>query len=114
MVKISLIKQNNSKIDASSVPAVAVFVGATSGIGKFTLGSLARLGFPFKAYVVGRKETKQAFSPFLEELRKANAAAELIWTEGQVSLLSDVKRICDEIKSRESKIDLLFLTAGYI
>lgn len=113
MVNISLIRQSNNQIDESSVPRVAVFVGGTSGIGKITLADIAGLGIGFKAYVIGRKESEQSFKPFLEELHQAKPNANVIWVEGQVSLLSEVKRVCDHIKTLESKVDLLFMTTGY-
>ena len=42
-----------------------------------------------------------------------NPKAEIIWTEGEISLLAETKRVCDVIKSKESSVDLLFPTAGY-
>ncbi|KAF2875856.1 hypothetical protein BDV95DRAFT_562768 [Massariosphaeria phaeospora] len=113
MVKISLIRQSNSRIDESSAPRVAVFAGGTSGIGKLTLAELAGLGTSFKAYVVGRKESERSFKTFIGDLHQTNPNAEIIWVEGEISLLSEVKRICDHIKTLESRIDLFFLTAGY-
>ncbi|CAG5179230.1 uncharacterized protein ALTATR162_LOCUS9098 [Alternaria atra] len=114
MVHISQIKESNVQIDEESAPRVAVFVGGTSGIGKLTLNALARLGTHFKAYVIGRQESEAAFKPFIEELHLANANASIIWVEGHISLLSEVKRTCDYIKELETSIDLLFMTAGYV
>jgi NAD(P)-dependent dehydrogenase (short-subunit alcohol dehydrogenase family) len=114
MVKFSLIKKSNSQIDGASAPRVAVFVGGTSGVGKLTLGAIAKLGTTFKAYVVGRKESEASFKPFAESLHEANPNAEIVWIEGQVSLLSEAKRVCDHIKTLESSIDLLFMTTGYV
>jgi NAD(P)-dependent dehydrogenase (short-subunit alcohol dehydrogenase family) len=114
MVHISQIKESNVQIDEESAPRVAVFVGGTSGIGKLTLNALARLGTHFKAYVVGRQESEAAFKLFIEELHLANANASIIWVEGHISLLSEVKRICNYIKELETSIDLLFMTAGYV
>jgi hypothetical protein len=48
-----------------------------------------------------------------EELSDINPKAEIVWLEGEISLLSENKRLCEIIKSRESQVDLLFLTAGY-
>jgi NAD(P)-dependent dehydrogenase (short-subunit alcohol dehydrogenase family) len=114
MVHISKIKESNAQVDEESAPRVAVLVSGTSGIGKLTLGAIARLGTHFKAYVIGRPESEAAFKPFIEELHAANANASIVWVEGQVSLLSEVKRICDYIKKLETSIDLLFLTTGYV
>jgi NAD(P)-dependent dehydrogenase (short-subunit alcohol dehydrogenase family) len=113
MVNLTQIRASNAQIDEASAPRVAIFVGGTSGIGKLTLGAIAKLGTNFKAYVVGRKESKAAFETFAESLRLANTNADIVWIEGQVSLLFEVKRICDHIKTLESSIDLLFMTTGY-
>ncbi|KAF2831568.1 hypothetical protein CC86DRAFT_140909 [Ophiobolus disseminans] len=113
MVKISLIKQSNEQVDESSAPHVAVFVGGTAGIGKITLSKIASLGTNFKAYIIGRKSSEHSFRPVIEDLHKANPNAKLIWVEGEASLLSEVKIICDHIKTLESSIDLLFMTPGY-
>lgn len=113
MVNRTSIKTSNSQITQSSVPRVAVFVGGTAGIGKLTLGGLARLGLDFKAYVIGRKESEVSFRPFTEDLQAANPKASIIWVEGEVSLLSEAKRVCDHIKTLETSIDLLFMTPGF-
>ena len=114
MVHLTKIKESNAHIDKETAPRIAVFVSGTSGIGKITLGAVAKLGTNFKAYVVGRKESKAAFQPFIDELHTANPNASIIWVEGQVTLLSEVKRICDYIRKLETSIDLLFLTTGYV
>ncbi|KAH6689486.1 hypothetical protein F5X68DRAFT_260167 [Plectosphaerella plurivora] len=113
MVAINEIKVANAKLTASTVPRVSVFVGGTSGIGKATIKRLASTGFPVKIYVVGRKSTRPAMEPFLDELRTANPKADLVWAEGEIALLSEVKRICRDIEAAESSVDLLFLSAGY-
>jgi NAD(P)-dependent dehydrogenase (short-subunit alcohol dehydrogenase family) len=114
MVHLSQIKENNAHIDEESAPRVAVFVGGTSGIGKLTLNAIAGLGTHFKAYVVGRQESEASSKPFIEGLHAANTDASIVWVEGQVSLLSEAKRICDDIKKLETSIDLLFMTTGYV
>jgi NAD(P)-dependent dehydrogenase (short-subunit alcohol dehydrogenase family) len=113
MVKLSMIRHSNAHIDETSAPRVAVFVGGTAGIGKLTLDALVRPGTKSKAYVVGRKESEQAFKPFAQSLREANPNADIVWIEGQVTLLSEAKRVCDYIRTLESSIDLLFMTTGY-
>lgn len=114
MVSIRQVRTSNAALTEDTAPRTAVFVGGTSGIGKATLAALVNLKLPVKVYVVGRKSIKAAMGPFLDELREINPKADLIWVEGEVSLLSEVKRICDDIKSREEAIDLLFLSTGYV
>lgn len=113
MVNISSIRQSNQHLDTSSVPQVAVFVGGTAGIGKITLAEIAGHGTSFKAYVIVRKASAGSAKQYFEELQKANPNTMVILVEGEISLLSEVKRICDHIKTLESQIDLLFMTTGY-
>ncbi|KAK2022111.1 hypothetical protein LX32DRAFT_687362 [Colletotrichum zoysiae] len=100
MVTLAQVRRSNARLTAETVPRTAVFVGGTSGIGRLTLAELVSLGFPVKA-------------PLLEDLRRRNPSAELVWVEGEVSLLSETTRICEWIKARETRLDFLCLTAGY-
>ncbi|KAF2235094.1 hypothetical protein EV356DRAFT_135645 [Viridothelium virens] len=113
MVSFEEIKASNALIDDVTSPSVAVFVGGTSGVGKFTIKALVATGVRVRIYLVGRKGSKEPINAFTQELSTINPKAELIWTEGEVSLLAETKRICEFIKSRESHVNLLFLTAGY-
>ena len=112
MVSITEIKASNAKITAATAPRVAVLTGATDGIGKATLTRLVATGTPMRVYVLGRNGDKH--KPMLERLRASNKQAQIIWLEGQLSLLADTKRLCDEIKARETSIDSLLLSAGFI
>jgi NAD(P)-dependent dehydrogenase (short-subunit alcohol dehydrogenase family) len=113
MPNITTVRQSNALLTPTTIPKTAVFVGGTAGIGKLTLSALAELGFDFKAYVIGRKGSEASFKTHAESLRSKNAHAELIWIEGEVSLLSEAQRICDHITTLETSIDLLFMTTGY-
>jgi NAD(P)-dependent dehydrogenase (short-subunit alcohol dehydrogenase family) len=113
MPNITTVRQSNALLTPNTISKTAVFVGGTAGIGKLTLTALAELGFNFKAYVIGRKGSEASFKAHAEELRSKNAKAEPIWIEGEVSLLSETKRICDHLTTLETSIDLLFLTTGY-
>ncbi|KAL0937443.1 short chain dehydrogenase reductase family protein [Colletotrichum truncatum] len=113
MVTLTKIRQSNAQLTKATIPQTALFVGGTSGIGKLTLIELVSLNLPIKVYIVGRKATEPAIRPLLEDLRRKNADAELVWVEGEVSLLSEVQRICSLIKAKESRLDFLCLTAGY-
>ncbi|EQB58226.1 hypothetical protein CGLO_01548 [Colletotrichum gloeosporioides Cg-14] len=113
MFSLTEVRASNAALTPSTVPKTALFVGATSGIGKYTLTELVSLNLPVKCYVVGRKASEPAMRPVLEALRRANPQAELVWVEAEVSLLSEVKRVCGLIKENEERLDLLCLTAGY-
>ncbi|KAF8854316.1 NAD(P)-binding protein [Acephala macrosclerotiorum] len=113
MVSYKEIQASNALINDATAPRVAVFVGGTSGIGKFTVRALVATGASVKIYLVGRKSSEERMHAFIQELHAINPKAEVVWTEGEVALLAETKRVCEAIKSKESRVDLLFLTAGY-
>ncbi|RDL35962.1 Uncharacterized protein BP5553_06574 [Venustampulla echinocandica] len=113
MVSYKEIQASNALINDATAPRVAVFVGGTSGIGKLTIRALVATGATVRIYLVGRKSAEERTHAFIQELHAINPKAEVIWTEGEVALLAETKRVCEVIKSKESRVDLLFLTAGY-
>ncbi|KAH6971367.1 hypothetical protein BKA56DRAFT_495030 [Ilyonectria sp. MPI-CAGE-AT-0026] len=112
MVTLNEIRASNSRITSDVAPKVIVSVGGTAGIGKGTLFQLLSLGLPMKVYVVGRNGAAQKL--FIDQLRQSNPQAEIIWLEGQISLMAETSRLCSEVKAREQKIDLLLLSAGFL
>ena len=113
MVSYKEIQASNALINDVTAPRVAVFVGGTSGIGKLTVRALVATGASVRIYLVGRKISEERTHTFIQELYAVNPQAEVIWTEGEVALLAESKQVCEAIKRKESRIDLLFLTAGY-
>lgn len=113
MVSFKEIQAANALIDDATAPRVAVFVGGTSGIGKLTVKALVAKGASVRIYLVGRKSSEERMRAFIEELQALNSKAEIIWTEGEIALLAETKRVCELIKAKESRVDLLFLTTGY-
>ncbi|KAK6214541.1 hypothetical protein LQW54_004262 [Pestalotiopsis sp. IQ-011] len=113
MVAYDTIQASNRLINDASVPSVSVFVGGTSGIGQLTIRALVATGASMRIYLVGRRSSAERMGAFIQELHTVNPKAEIIWTEGEVSLLAETKRVCQVIQSKESRVDLLFLTAGY-
>ena len=113
MVSYKEIQASNALIDHETAPQVAVFVGGTSGIGKFTIKALVATGVSVKIYLIGRKSSEERMQAFIQEMKGINPKAELVWTEGEISLLAETKRICEIIKAKESRVDVLFLSTGY-
>ncbi|KAK4033737.1 putative short chain dehydrogenase reductase family protein [Parachaetomium inaequale] len=113
MVSSKEIRASNALINDATAPRVSVFVGGTSGIGKLTIRALVATGASVRIYIVGRKSSEERTRAFIQELHALNPRAEVIWTEGEIALLADVKRVCEAIKAKEPRVDLLFLTAGY-
>lgn len=112
MTVLAQLKASNARFTEATTPRTAVFVGGTDGIGKRALTELVSTGFPLKAYIIGRDRVRH--QPLLEGLRAINNNVELIYLEGQISLMSEVRRITDEILDKEQEIDLLFHSAGFL
>ncbi|CAI6094551.1 unnamed protein product [Clonostachys chloroleuca] len=111
-VSISEVKASNRRISQDTAPQTAVFTGATDGIGKASLARLVSTKLPIRIYVIGRNGEKH--KPFLDQLRASNGKADIIWLEGQVSLLADTKRLCETIKEREKSLDILYTSPGFL
>lgn len=103
-------------------PLTAVFVGATNGIGEFTVRELCKThghdGPGLKIIIVGRNE--KAAHQIMTECKSLCSAVELHFVQGgDISLLHGVDKACDEIKDLlESKnfpsIDMLVMTQGKV
>ncbi|KAF5591106.1 hypothetical protein FPANT_5839 [Fusarium pseudoanthophilum] len=99
---------------SSSHPApqsfVAVFVGATRGIGLATLKVLIRALPNPRFYVIGR--SKARFAGELALLSEYNPNATIQFVEAEVSLIKVVDDACERIMSAEKHVDLLFMSPG--
>lgn len=112
MVKIKAIRAANAAFKAANTSPVAVFVGATSGIGLETAKALAASTVKPTLYILGR--SKKSATPFLNDLAKINAEATVNFIETEVSLIKNVDKATAEIQAKEQKIDLLFMSPGGI
>ncbi|TEY45016.1 hypothetical protein BOTCAL_0337g00140 [Botryotinia calthae] len=113
MVAINAVRASNAALKATGAPGVvAVFAGATSGIGMGTLKAFIKYANAPKAYIIGRSES--AAGRLLKYLKLSNPSATLNFLEGEISLIKEVDRLCDEIKRKEEKVDIVFLSAGYL
>ncbi|KAK4163142.1 hypothetical protein QBC43DRAFT_264588 [Cladorrhinum sp. PSN259] len=122
MVAYTQIKSSLSTLTSSTIPQTSLFVGGTSGIGKYTLRSLvvasSTLGnLPIRIYLTVRPSSLAQTEVFVSSLREINPHAEIILLQGEISLLSEVRRLSSLILSKEesesSSLDFLFLSAGY-
>lgn len=110
MVNIKDVRSSNAAFKASKSSVVAVFVGATSGIGLATAKSLADASVNPTLYILGRSKVSAA--PLLGDLAKINPQATINFIETEISLIKNVDKACDEIGSKEKKVDLLFMSPG--
>jgi NAD(P)-dependent dehydrogenase (short-subunit alcohol dehydrogenase family) len=111
MVSLKAIRESNARI-ISELPAglVAVFFGATSGIGETTLKQFAKRAKQPRIYLVGRREDEG--NRIKTELKTLNPDGEYHYMKCDASLLRNVDQLCRDIKNKESAINLLFITVG--
>jgi NADP-dependent 3-hydroxy acid dehydrogenase YdfG len=114
MVNIKDVRKSNLafKLSGHASGLVAIFVGATSGVGMGTLKQFAKYATAPKVYVIGRSKT--GATPLLNDLKALNPEATFEFIETEISLIKNVDLACDEIKSKEKKVDILFMSPGYL
>ena len=111
MVSLKAMRASNERI-ASELPSgmVAVFFGATSGIGETTLKQFVKLAREPRIYFVGRRENEG--NGIKTELEPLNPGGAYHYLKCDASVLKNVDQLCRDIKSKESAINLLFVTVG--
>ncbi|KIW04699.1 uncharacterized protein PV09_04433 [Verruconis gallopava] len=111
MVDLKAVHSSNSRI-AATFPSglVAVFVGATSGIGEYTLLEFAKCAPKSRIYFIGR--SAEAGARIKAEVDKRNPEGSCLFIKSDVSLIKNVDDVCREIKGKESSINLLFQSQG--
>lgn len=112
MVPLALVRESNSQLKKALANPVAVFVGATQGIGLSTLQHYATLTRGPKIYIVGR--SSEVGARIIHDLKARNAEGNYVFLKAQVSLLESVDEVCREIERAEDRLDLLFLSPGYL
>ncbi|KAG4255093.1 hypothetical protein FPRO04_03626 [Fusarium proliferatum] len=108
MVSLSRVQQTNASA-ASKLPAglVAVFAGATAGIGETALKAFAKYTTQPKIYYIGRSQ--EAGDRLQIELKESNPEGEYVFIKKDMSLLKNVDEVCRDIKSKETVLNVLFL-----
>lgn len=111
MVNYAAVQASNALIPSTLPPGlVAVFTGATSGIGEYTLLAFAKHAVKPRVYFVGRSQ--EAANRITSECKAVNPEGEFIFLQADTSLIKNVDKVCEEIKEKEEKIDLLVMTQG--
>lgn len=111
MVSLDDVQFSNARIASTLPPGlVAVFVGATNGIGETTLKQFAKHARQPRVYFVGRSQ--EAGDRIAVECKALNAEGEYIFIKADTSLIRTVDDVCRDIKSKEKSVNLLFLSTG--
>ncbi|KAH6974588.1 hypothetical protein BKA56DRAFT_554789 [Ilyonectria sp. MPI-CAGE-AT-0026] len=112
MPSLKLIRQTNSNLGSTYPEIVAVMLGATGGIGAATCRELVRQTQRPTLYIVGQNEHRA--SALVRELETLNPAAKISFIQSDLTLLRNVDDVCRRIVEKETKINLLFMTAGFL
>lgn len=111
MVALPEVTESNKRIAASFPdPLVAVFVGATSGVGKYAVKAFAKYARRPRVYIVGR--SRDAASQVVNECQELNPYGSFEFIQADVSVLKNIDDVCQRIKSKETTINLLFESQG--
>lgn len=111
MVSLTDIQSSNSRLASALPPGlVAVFVGATRGIGETSLKEFAKHARKPRVYFIGRSQ--EAGDRVAAECKELNSEGEYTFLKADTSLICNVDKICRDIKSKEKAVNLLFLTTG--
>ncbi len=111
MVSLTDVQSSNSRIASALPPGlVAVFVGATSGVGETSLKQFAKHAREPRVYFVGRSQ--EAGERIAAECKALNSEGRYSFIKADTSLICTVDDICRDIKSKEKALNLLFLSPG--
>jgi NAD(P)-dependent dehydrogenase (short-subunit alcohol dehydrogenase family) len=113
MVKLNEIRTTNTSLKSSRSGLTAVVVGGTNGIGRGFLDALASQTDSPKIYVVGRsQQTLDTITSDLKTLSPSGVYVPIL--TGDLTLLANVEKATAQILAQESKLDLLFMSPGYL
>jgi len=111
MVTVTEVQASNSQIKPTFPSGlVAVFVGSTSGIGAYAMKEFAHRASKPRIYFVGRSQ--ESADQIMTELKSLNPGGEYLFLQADTSLMYNVDDVCRQIKSRETSINVLFLSQG--
>ena len=114
MVSYQTVQQSNGRLTSLPKGLVALFIGATKGIGQSALQHFAQHAPSPRIYTVARPSAIVAHEELLASLRHSNPSAIFDIITADVSLVSEVDRVVDAIKQKETKLDVLFVSAGFM
>ncbi|PGH15520.1 hypothetical protein AJ80_05537 [Polytolypa hystricis UAMH7299] len=112
MVSLQTVQAHNATLKSLAPGLVAVFVGGTSGISLSTALALARHTSSPKIYLIGRSQS--AADSAIASMKSINPSVQPTFLQSDISLLKNVDSVCAEIAAKEKKLNLLFMTPGYM
>jgi short-subunit dehydrogenase len=116
MVEYNIIKHADTQLTNyfSKFTPVALFVGATNGIGKNTINQFAKqtraASTRPRVYFVGR--SRERGEQLKEELLAINPNGVYEFFPADLTLLAEVDEVCRKIREKEKSLNLLFMSQG--
>ncbi|KAK7433264.1 hypothetical protein QQZ08_000200 [Neonectria magnoliae] len=111
MVAISKVLESNLLASSTLLSGlVAVFAGATAGIGEMALKSFTQHTLQPNIYFIGRSQ--EAGDRLQRELKDLNSGGTYQFVKRDMSLLKNVDGVCRDIKSKEKVVNVLFMSQG--
>ena len=111
MVELEEVQDSNAQITERFPPGlVAVFAGATRGIGKATMLEFAKHMRQPRIYLLARSE--DTAQPVLDELHEVNPDGEYYFVEADLSLINMIDAACRRVRENEKAINVLFMSHG--
>ena len=111
MVSLSDVLASNAQIP-SSLPKqlVAIFAGATSGIGEVTLKTFVKYAVEPRIYLFARSQASA--ERVIAECRRINPGGDYVFVQVDLSLIKETDHACEQVKRKEKLVNLMVLSAG--
>ncbi|KAA8577161.1 hypothetical protein MFRU_021g01140 [Monilinia fructicola] len=115
MVTLSQVVNSNQTLQSLPPGLVSVFVGASHEFERATIRTFAKYQKAPRIYVIDSwVHQSKPISSFVKELETINPAGAYKTFNVRIGLLSEVDRVCDEIKKLEAHVDLLVMSCGFM
>ncbi|RYP04125.1 hypothetical protein DL764_004672 [Monosporascus ibericus] len=114
MVSLQIVQQSNALVGSLPQGLVALSIGATTGIGQSTLEHFAQQASSPRIYTVARPAAVASHESLLASLRQSRPEVTYNLITADVSLVSEVDKVVKAVKAQEKKLDILFLSAGFM
>ncbi|EPS39950.1 hypothetical protein H072_6406 [Dactylellina haptotyla CBS 200.50] len=113
MVAIETIKSSNAALKGK-LPAglVALFVGATSGIGEQTLRTFYQNAPSPRVYFIGRSQSSA--DRIISSLKPLNPDGHLEFIQADLTLLKNVDEATKQFTEKEKELNLLVMSQGFL
>jgi len=114
MVSLQTVQQSNARVATLPQGLVALFIGATSGIGQSALQQFVQYASSPRIYTVARPPMVASHENLLASLRQSNPTGTYNLISADVSLVSEIDKFVNAITQKETKVDILFMCAGFM